>query len=971
MKQIWRIYKTDLRNVAKHWAAIVIVVGLMILPSLYAWFNIKASWDPYGNTKEVPIAVSNQDAGSNLRGKDINIGDEIVDSLKKNKKLGWKFVDEKQAIYGVERGDYYASITIPKDFSEKIATVLDENPQKPELDYYVNEKVNAIAPKITAKGASGITEEISKNFVKTANGEIFKIFNDLGIDLETNLPSIEKVKDLVFKLEAQFPEMNTLMDKALDDATRAEDIVKVAQKELPVVESVINDGQDTLKSLDAFFARNDETLNRAPGTIKNNLIAMQTGLNSAAAITDFLKNPSFDFNMALPDPSKFPVLPNITIPQIPELPQVNGQLYKDIAKNIDQTVNNVFGSIRVGTTYAQGVINGLQNGNFDPEKAKQDLNKVSENLQGRVDSVSYVIDIFTKFKESAPTDSGKDFFQKRIDKLTNLKSAIENANGGVKDIANIIGTGQEVKQDVRDATNQKLNAINNLVNQAEADYNATFVADFEKAVSTAEQLKDKAGNAQQNLNQEIKKVNEILDNGREGYDQAVNNYSRLKTELEKAREDLSNKGVNGLDSTKVALNDLNGQFKAGLNLVNDMIPVMENTNKVLADVNSDKNTNNMISNLNKIKDGLQKGIDLTDKGIDAINKGQKPAADVIESISKVSKNVSGQIGDILAKYDSEIVPNFNEAIARTKEMSKNTSQILKEADKKLPDVKKLLEDSSKGLVDGKKKLADIKAEMPATEKKIKELADKIRDFESEEDLKDIIRLLKNDVEKQSDYFANPVNLKENKLFAMPNYGSAMSPFYTVLALWVGALLMVSLLTVEVHEEGANYKSHEIYFGRLLTFLTIGLSQAFIVSMGDIFLLGTYVVDKFWFVLFSLFIGGVFVCIVYSLVSIFGNVGKSMAIILLVLQVAGSGGTFPIQMTPAFFQAIYPFLPFTYAISAIRETVGGMLWDIVTRDLLVLSAFVVVMIVAALLLKTPINKSSEKFVENAKGSKIIH
>ncbi|EJR56248.1 YhgE/Pip domain-containing protein [Bacillus cereus VD115] len=971
MKQIWRIYKTDLRNVAKHWAAIVIVLGLMILPSLYAWFNIKASWDPYGNTKEVPIAVSNQDAGSNLRGKDINIGKEIVDSLKKNKNLGWKFVDEKQAIYGVERGDYYASITIPKDFSEKIATVLDENPKKPELDYYVNEKVNAIAPKITAKGASGITEEISKNFVKTANGEIFKIFNDLGIDLETNLPSIEKVKDLVFKLEAQFPEMNTLMDKALDDATRAEDVVKVAQKELPVVESVINDGQEALGNLDKFFARNDETLQRAPGTIKNNLIVMQKGLDGAAAITDFLKNPSLDFNLALPDPSKFPVLPNITIPQIPELQQVNGQLYKDIAKNIDQTVNNVFGSIRVGTTYAQGVINGLQNGNFDPEKAKQDLNKVSENLQGRVDSVSYLIDVFTKFKESAPTDSGKDFFQKRIDKLTNLKSAIENANGGVKDIANIIGTGQEVKQDVRDATNKKLDSINNLVNQAEADYNATFVADFEKAVSTAEQLKDKAGNAQQNLNQEIKKVNEILDNGREGYDQAVNNYSRLKTELEKAREDLSNKGVNGLDSTKVALNELNGQFHAGWNLVNDMIPVLESTNKVLADVNSDKNMNNMISKLNKVKDGFQKGIDLTDKGIDAINKGQKPAADVIESINEVSKNVSGQIGDILAKYDSEIVPNFNEAIARTKEMSKNTSQILKEADKKLPDVKKLLEDSSKGLVDGRKKLADIKAEMPETEKKIKELADKIRDFESEEDLKDIIRLLKNDVEKQSDYFANPVNLKENKLFAMPNYGSAMSPFYTVLALWVGALLMVSLLTVEVHEEGANYKSHEVYFGRLLTFLTIGLSQAFIVSMGDIFLLGTYVVDKFWFVLFSLFIGGVFVCIVYSLVSIFGNVGKSMAIILLVLQVAGSGGTFPIQMTPAFFQALYPFLPFTYAISAIRETVGGMLWDIVTRDLLVLSVFVVVMIVAALLLKTPINKSSEKFVENAKGSKIIH
>ncbi|PFJ15377.1 phage infection protein [Bacillus cereus] len=941
MKQIWRIYKTDLRNVAKHWAAIVIVVGLMILPSLYAWFNIKASWDPYGNTKEVPIAVSNQDAGSNLRGKEINIGKEIVDSLKKNKNLGWKFVDEKQAIYGVERGDYYASITIPKDFSEKIATVLDENPQKPELDYYVNEKINAIAPKITAKGASGITEEISKNFVKTANGEIFKVFNDLGIDLETNLPSIEKVKNLVFKLEAQFPEMNTLMDKALDDATRAEDVVKVAQKELPVVESVINDGQEALANLDKFFANNDQTLKNAPGTIRNDLTVAKEVMDKANAVTDFLMHPGVDFSgmKGLPE-----------FPARPDLSKLNDEGYKNIARNINQTVNNALNSARAGTAYGKSVVNGLQNGQFDPEKAKQDLNAVSENLQGRIDSIAYLINVFTELQKSATTDFGKSFFQERVDRLTQLKGRMENANNGIKDIVNVIGTGQEVKKDVTDVANQKLDAANALIDQAEKEYNERFVADYKKAVSTVDQAKDDAN---------------------EMYDNIKNEYDKVKNHLEDAIAEINNSGINGLEGTKVVLNDLNGQLQATNNLIGDVIPVLESINKVLADVNSDKNLNNEIEKLNKVQNAVQKGIDATNKATTLINNGQKPTKEVVESINEATKNASAQLGDFLAKYDSEIVPNFNEAIARTKEMSKNTSQILNEADKKLPDVKKLLEDSSKGLVDGKKKLVDIKAEMPNTEKKIKELADKIRDFESEEDLKDIIRLLKNDVEKQSDYFANPVNLKENKLFAMPNYGSAMSPFYTVLALWVGALLMVSLLTVEVHEEGANYKSHEIYFGRLLTFLTIGLSQAFIVSMGDIFLLGTYVVDKFWFVLFSLFIGGVFVCIVYSLVSIFGNVGKSMAIILLVLQVAGSGGTFPIQMTPAFFQAIYPFLPFTYAISAIRETVGGMLWDIVTRDLLVLSAFIVVMIVAALLLKTPINKSSEKFVENAKGSKIIH
>ncbi|MCQ6357184.1 YhgE/Pip domain-containing protein [Bacillus cereus] len=953
MKQIWRIYKTDLRNVAKHWAAIVIVLGLMILPSLYAWFNIKASWDPYGNTKGIQIAVSNQDVGSNLRGKDINIGEEIVDSLKKDKNFGWKFVDEKQAIYGVERGDYSASITIPKDFSEKIATVLNENPQKPEIDYYVNEKVNAIAPKITAKGASGLTEEVSKNFVKTANGEIFKIFNDLGIDLETNLPSIEKVKDLVFKLEAQFPEMNTLVDKALDDATRAEDIVKVAQKDLPVVESVINDGQEALANLDKFFANQDQTLKNAPGTIRNDLVVAQGVMDSAAAFTDFLMNPGVD--LAIPDLSGMNGLPEF--PARPDLSKLNSDGYKNIAQNINQTVNNVLSSSRAGTAYAQSVMDGLQNGSVDPEIAKKNISTISNNLQTHIDNLSYVIDVMARLEQGAQTEFGQNFFKTRKEHLTDIKNGQQDLNNRFKRLNDLISTGQEVKQDVRDGINQKLNETNALIDRAEKDYNETFVADYQKAVSTVDQAKVDA--------------NAAYDNAKADYDKAKNGLEGAKADLQKEKEDIQNKGVNGLDSTKVALNSLNGQFQSGIGLIDDMIPVLESTNKVLADVNSDKNLNNGIAKLNKAKSSLQKGVDATNKGITLINNGQKPTKDVIESINNAAKGGSAQLADVLSTYDAEIVPGFNTAIARTKEMSKNTTQILNDADKKLPDVKKLLEDSSKGLVDGQKKIADIKAEMPATEKKIKELANKIRDFESEEDIKDIIRLLKNDVEKQSDYFANPVNLKENKLFAMPNYGSAMSPFYTVLALWVGALLMVSLLTVEVHEEGANYKSHEVYFGRLLTFLTIGLSQAFIVSMGDMFLLGTYVVDKFWFVLFSLFIGGVFVCIVYSLVSIFGNVGKSMAIILLVLQVAGSGGTFPIQMTPPFFQALYPFLPFTYAISAIRETVGGMLWDIVTRDLLVLSAFVVIMVVAALLLKKPINKSSEKFVENAKGSKIIH
>src|SRR4030095_2361487 len=148
MGHIWAIYSKDLRNIFRNSAAAIIILGLAFLPSLYAWFNIKASWDPYGQTGSLAIAVVNNDEGAELRGTPIRVGDEIIASLKKNKKIGWVFVEEKNALEGVKHGDYYASITIPSDFSAKMATVLTDKLQQAELDYAVNEKINAVSPNI-------------------------------------------------------------------------------------------------------------------------------------------------------------------------------------------------------------------------------------------------------------------------------------------------------------------------------------------------------------------------------------------------------------------------------------------------------------------------------------------------------------------------------------------------------------------------------------------------------------------------------------------------------------------------------------------------------------------------------------------------------------------------------------------------------------------------------------------------------
>ncbi|MBO9131395.1 YhgE/Pip domain-containing protein [Bacillus sp. 165] len=716
MKKIIIIYTTDIKRILTNWAVSIVVIGLMVLPSLYAWFNIESSWDPYSNTKGIAIAVTNEDKGAIIKDKAINLGNEVVDSLKKSTSLGWKFVNKKEAIHGVKQGTYYASIIIPKDFSKKIATVLNEEPIKAELVYYVNEKINAIAPKITSKGASGIIAQVSQNFIKAASETIFKAFNELGIELQQELPTIEKVKELVFRLEASLPELKHTVNTAIVYGDKAQDILKVLQDNLPLLTQVVTNSLELSNDLLTFLNKTGEVLATVSPSIKQDLILLRQTTASIEQLTDILLD-----------------------------------------------------------------------ANTDPAYAKQILTIVIERL-----------------------------------------------NSGISLI---------------DSTIQVLQSINNLT-------------------------------------------------------------------------------------------------------PNDVITAQ-------------------IDVLNNVKNNFQTQRDLMQTALDAINKGEKPTNTVIENMNQLAKEASLLLESIIGRYDNQIVPVIQEAIHKAQLILKDAVTLLQEANSTLPEMQQKFPEIASAITEGMTELKKIQQNFPLIEAKTKALANKIREFEATEDIQEVIELLKNDFKKESDFFAEPVVLKEHKLFPIPNYGSAMSPFFTTLSLWVGALLLVSLLTVEIHDETQRYKSHHVYFGRFLTFVSIALFQALIVTTGDIFILKTYVADKIWFVLFGLFIGTIFMFIVYTLVSVFGNVGKALSIILLVLQISGSGGTFPIQVTPQFFQTINPYLPFTYAISIMREAVGGIIWSVVYNDISKLILFFIIILIIGLLLKKPFNRSSAKFIQKAKESRLLH
>ena len=161
MKTIWKIYKRDFKRLSRNVVALVVAVGICILPALYAWFNIAANWDPYGNTGGIQVAVVNDDKGSTADGITFALGEQIVENLKANDAIGWTFMDDKDALEGVKSGKYYAAIVIPEDFSEKMVGILSGTIESPNLKYYVNEKKNAIAPKITDKGATSIQQQVN------------------------------------------------------------------------------------------------------------------------------------------------------------------------------------------------------------------------------------------------------------------------------------------------------------------------------------------------------------------------------------------------------------------------------------------------------------------------------------------------------------------------------------------------------------------------------------------------------------------------------------------------------------------------------------------------------------------------------------------------------------------------------------------------------------------------------------------
>src|SRR5690625_647985 len=296
MKHVWNIYKNDVNNIGKNWVAALLIGGLILLPSLYAWFNIAASWDPYSQTDQIPIGVVNDDAGAKIRDEKIEVGNEIVANLKDNDSMDWQFTNHEDAMDKLEYGDFFAVIVIPEDFSKNLSTVIKAEPEKAQVNYYVNEKINAISPKITDKGASVLVEEVSSSFISNVNGTIFEVFNDIGLEIEEELPDIKQFEEYIFALEDELPEIHDLLNETLEDATNVDEVITKAQDLVPDAEEMAEEGLATIDETTEFLNEAEERLNEMAPKIEEDLVRVQQIASDGNEFIEKIQDADIDFS---------------------------------------------------------------------------------------------------------------------------------------------------------------------------------------------------------------------------------------------------------------------------------------------------------------------------------------------------------------------------------------------------------------------------------------------------------------------------------------------------------------------------------------------------------------------------------------------------------------------------------------------------------------------------------------------------
>ncbi len=561
-----------------------------------------------------------------------------------------------------------------------------------------------------------------------------------------------------------------------------------------------------------------------------------------------------------------------------------------------------YAAIILGDDFSESMYNFVNTGLVHPsviyyenEKKNAVASKITDTgkttLQGSINSQFVDVVVKTVFGTLDSQEDGNNIFDNTLTQLNQLK---ENLAGYDQLIDTFISNNSSLSDNIRNTKSivpQVQSALNNGISDADKA--------AQNADTTAQQYIDKFDTVYNQIGTAIDGVQNNIKDALDGVD---------KNSIDEVVDAL-NKAIEQMDSIIGQNTELSEQLYQIASKIGEAMGIDPDTIKAAIDA---------VTQLeNTYKELLKQAVNILNNA--AIDAGTRItlAKNLLEQfnakIPEIKQAYEGKFKESVDTVKSAVSASITSINASLKQISGNMNGII------------TVMDGLDSMVGGMNtSLSGTKSVISGMNTKVTQLIDKLNQVTGSDRYEVLKNFLEGDPDQYGSFLSDTVQVNTIKIYETANYGTSVAPFYTTLALWVGGLVLVALVKVHAEsDELKNAKKYQLFFGRYLIFFLMGQIQAVITVVGDLYLLKIQCLNPGLFFLAASIVSTTFTLLIYTLTISFGDVGKAIAVVMVVIQIAGSSGTYPIELLPDFFQNVYTYFPFPYAINAMRETISGM------------------------------------------------
>lgn len=809
--------KQEWAYLRKNKILLLVFLAIIAIPTIYTTLFLGSMWDPYGKVDHLPVAIVNEDKPVTYNDETLEVGNEMVDSLKDNESLDFHFVSSKEAKDGLKNGTYYMVITIPEDFSANASTVLDEHPRKMVLDYETNPGTNYIASKLSETALNKIRTSVADTVTKTYTETVFDQIVTVGEGMTEASDGAGQLADGAIQLadgnNTITTNLNVLANSSLTFKNGA-DTLHVGLKQYTDGVAQLNDGSKELKD-------GLSTLNSGASALASGVSQLSSGSSSlAAGLNQYTSGVS-------------------------------------TAQAGADTLDKSSISLTAGVTALKTGVDTLVSKNNALNQGVAAISNGLGNIISEIDQMSASTPETTTEVSAQPVDTSSasanasatsDALSTASSNNQALISAIENSS-----------LSEEEKSSLKALANNTQTSIET----ASSNVSATKDSISELPTSTSSsttttQSGSASSDALSTLKGRLTFMKNQIDDEQTGLASGIKNYT-----------DGVKKIQTGLDGDGTLANP-------GL------------VNGIKAYTNGVSTLNTGLTTLNNNSSSLTSGVGQLNSGLTSLNKQTPVLTSGVSQLSNGSAQLYAGTGKLTA--------NSAALISGSSQLSDGAG--------KISDGAAALADGSSTLGDG---ISQVKDGADTLASSLADGADEVTSIHADEET--------------TDMFSSPVEDNGSKLTNVKNNGHGMAPYMMSVALWVAGIAFSIMYPLTKYHD--QLKSGFSWWASKASVLVILSIADALLMIGCLHFFNGFAPKEMGkTMLVASFASLAFMSIMYFFNAALGKVGSFLMLIYMVVQLAGSAGTYPVELSGSFVPSIHSFLPFTYTVDAFRSTIAG-------------------------------------------------